>query len=134
MKKVLLVMGLICLLAFFVAGCNNPGNEAENKAVSEPAKEVKSDAPQAGEAKSGPIEETLKDEAATGAEKAKEAAAGTVEAAKEAVSGAVEAGKEAASAASNAAANAAAAGKEAATDAAQAVKEKLETAAEKSKE
>lgn len=87
MKKIVLILVLICFSAFCMTGCTCSSNEADNKAAVEPAKDIKSDATQAGEVKSGSPAETAKDAGAAATEATKEAAsdsaAATVEAGQE---------------------------------------------------
>ena len=94
MKRILLVVGVLCLLSFCITGCDSGNKEADNKAAVENAKDVASDTAKTVKEKAEGVVEATKEGAAAVVEKGKEVTSDTAEAVKEKAEDVVEATKD----------------------------------------
>jgi hypothetical protein len=90
MKRILLVLGIICLLSFSITGCDSCSKAPDKKAAVDTAKEMASDAAQAVKEKTGKVVEATKEGAAAAVDAGKDMASETAEAVKETTEDVVE--------------------------------------------
>lgn len=94
MKRILMLVGVLCLLSFCITGCDSGNKEADTKAAVEKVKDVASDTAEAVKETAEDVVEATKESATAAVEKGKEVVSDTAEVVKETAEDVVEATKE----------------------------------------